>query len=232
MSREDQIREAARLSTHLLLLMGGARATVGRMGGLGAELPVLSVTAEGNLVLGGAVVAAGTTATVGVDLSALSILHMAGKGQGNTGGASGKSGKYSKTAPVRAPGRWTYKKPTTESKRSLDYQEQVTGRPAWWVYMVGKLEFDGIKLGELLEAKGPGYCSFFEADGMPKPWFEASGGFTQLMEQARNQSKMAEHLGMTVSWHVADAKVAKYLRKLFEKEGWNNITVHHTRPVQ
>ncbi|HEY0094672.1 MAG TPA: Tox-REase-5 domain-containing protein [Archangium sp.] len=232
MSREDQIREAARLSTHVLLLIGGARATVGRMGGLGAELPVLSLTAEGELVLGGAVVAAGTTATVGLDLSALSILHMAGSGQGNTGGASGKAGKGSKAAPAQGPGRWTYKKPTTGSMRSLDYQEQVTGRPAWWVYLVGKLEFDGIKLGELLEAKGPGYCSFFEVDGTPKPWFVASDGFKQLMEQAGNQSKMAQHLGLPVSWHVADANVAQFLRKLFKREGWKNITVHHTRPVQ
>ncbi|HEY0094003.1 MAG TPA: Tox-REase-5 domain-containing protein, partial [Archangium sp.] len=232
MSREDQIREAARLSTHLLLLLGGARATVGRMGGLGAELPVLSVTAEGELVLGGAVVATGSTATVGLDLSALSILHMAGKGRGNTGSASGKAGQSPQSAPARGPGRWTYKTPTTESKRSLDYQEQVTGRPAWWVYMVGKLEFDGFKLGELLEAKGPGYCSFFEADGTPKPWFKASGGFTQLMEQAERQSKMAQQLGLPVSWHVADANVAKFLRQIFKKEKWNNITVHHTRPVQ
>ncbi|WP_375766793.1 restriction endonuclease fold toxin 5 domain-containing protein [Archangium gephyra] len=232
MSREDQIREGARLSTHLLLLLGGARATVGRMGGLGAELPVLALTAEGDLVLSGAVVAAGTTVTVGLDLSALSILHMAGKGQGSTGGASGKAGKHTQTAPARAPGRWTYKKPTTGSKRSLDYQEQVTGRPAWWVYLVGKLEFDGFKLGELLEAKGPGYCSFFEADGTPKPWFRASGGFKELMEQAEKQSKMAQRLGMPVSWHVADAQVAAYLRELFTDEGWTNITVHHTRPAQ
>jgi restriction endonuclease fold toxin 5 of polymorphic toxin system len=235
MSREDQIREAARLSTHLLLLLGGARATVGRVGGLGAELPVLSVMAEGELVLGGAVVAAGTTATVGLDLSALSILHMAGNGRGNTGGANGKAGKDSKdsrTAPAREPGRWTYKKPTTESKRSLDYQEQVTGRPAWWVYMIGKLEFDGIKLGELLEAKGPGYCSFFEADGMPKPWFVNSGKFDEMMEQARRQSQMAQRLGMPVSWHVADAKVAEYLRKVFKENNWTNITVRHTRPAQ
>ncbi|HZH13774.1 MAG TPA: Tox-REase-5 domain-containing protein [Archangium sp.] len=232
MSREDQIREAARLSTHLLLLLGGARAAVGRMGGLGAELPVLSVTAEGELVLGGVVVAAGTTAAVGLDLSALSILHMAGSGRGNTGSASGKAGQSAQTAPARGPGRWTYKKPTTESKRSLDYQEQVTGRPAWWVYLVGKLEFDGIKLGELLEAKGPGYCSFFEADGTPKPWFEASGGFTQLMEQAERQSKMAQQVGLPVSWHVADAKVAASLRELFKENNWKNITVHHTPLVQ
>jgi hypothetical protein len=90
MSREDQIREAARLSTHVLMMLGGARATVGRMGGLGAELPVPSLTARGELVLGRAVVAAGTTTTtLGMDLGALSILHMAGRDQGNTGGASG-----------------------------------------------------------------------------------------------------------------------------------------------
>ncbi|WP_375770901.1 restriction endonuclease fold toxin 5 domain-containing protein [Archangium gephyra] len=228
MSREDQMREAARLSTHLLLLLGGAKATVGRLGGLGAELPVLSVTAEGELVLGGAVVAVGTT----MDLGALAILHMAGKGGGRSGGASGKAGKAAQTAPAKNPGRWTYKKPTTGSKRSLDYQEQVTGRPAWWVYMIGKLEFDGIKLGELLEAKGPGYCSFFEADGSPKYWFEVSGGFKQLMEQAERQSKAAQRLGLPVSWHVADANVAKFLRKIFETEGWDNITVHYTPPAQ
>jgi hypothetical protein len=95
MSREDQIREAARLSTHVLMLLGGARATVGRMGGLGAEVPVLSLTARGELVLGEAVVAAGTTSTVGMDLGAFSILHMAGRGQGNTRGASGKAEKDS-----------------------------------------------------------------------------------------------------------------------------------------
>ncbi|MCY1081929.1 Tox-REase-5 domain-containing protein [Archangium lansingense] len=228
MSREDQIREAARLSTHVIMMLGGARATVGRMGGLGAELPVLSLTARGELVLDGAVVAAGTT----MDLGALSILHMAGKGHGRSGGASGKAGKASKTAPAKSPGRWTYKKPTTGSKRSLDYQEQVTGRPAWWVYMIGNLEFDGIKLGELLEAKGPGYCSFFEANGTPKYWYVNSGKFDEMMEQARRQSQMAQQVAMPVSWHVADAKVAEFLREVFKNRGWKNITVRHTRPVQ
>ncbi|WP_233165933.1 Tox-REase-5 domain-containing protein [Archangium sp. Cb G35] len=232
MSREDQIREAARLSTHLLMLLGGARATVGRMGGLGADLPGLSLTARGELVLGETAAVGTAAGTVGVDLGAFSILHMAGKGRGGSGGTRDKAEKNSKKAPAREPGRWTYKKPTNESKRSQDYQEQVTGRPAWWVYMIGKVEFDGIKLRELLEAKGPGYCSFFEADGLPKSWFRKSGKFEQLMAQARNQSKMAQGLGMPVSWHVADAKVAEFLRKLFEKEGWNNITVHYTRPVQ
>jgi hypothetical protein len=186
MSHEDQIREAARLSTHVLALLGGARATVGRISGLGAELPVVSLTAEGELVLGGAVVAGGSTATtVSVDLGALSILHMAGSGQGNSGGASGNAGKSTQTASPRGPGQWKYKKPTNDSQRSLDYQEQITGRPAWYVYLIGKLEFDGFNGKELLEAKGPGYCSFFNPDGTPQYWYVNSGKFNQMMEQAR-----------------------------------------------
>ncbi len=70
LSLQDQIREAARLSTHLLMLYGsgaGTVGTVGRMGGLGAELPVLSVTAEGVLAVRTVVVAEGTvTTTLGV----------------------------------------------------------------------------------------------------------------------------------------------------------------------
>ncbi len=233
MSREDQIREAARLSTHVIMMLGGAKATVGRMGGLGAELPVLSLTARGEMVLGRVVVAGDTTSTtVGMDLGALSILHMAGRGKGNTGGGSSKAGKDTKTASAQGPGRWTYKKPTTDSKGSLDYQEQVTGRPAWWVYMIGEVEFDGFKARELLEAKGPGYCSFFNADGTPKYWYKNSGKFDEMMEQARKQSKMAQQVGLPLTWHVADANVAKFLRREFERRGWNNTTVIHTPPTR
>jgi hypothetical protein len=84
MSLQDQIREAARLSTNLLLLYGGAAGTVGtvgRIGGLGAELPVLSVTAEGVLAVRTVAVSAGTvTTTLEVSTGAVSILHMASKG--------------------------------------------------------------------------------------------------------------------------------------------------------
>jgi hypothetical protein len=230
MSHEDQIREAARLSTHVLALLGGARATVGRISGLGAELPVVSLTAEGELVLGGVLVAEGTTATtVSVDLGALSILHMAGKGQGRSSGASGKAGKSTPKASPRGPGQWTYKKPTTHSKDALDFQEQVSGRPAWWVYMIGKLEFDGFNSLELLEAKGSGYCNFFNPDGSPKYWYVKSGKFNQMMEQAAKQSRAARDLGYPVAWHVADANVAEFLRETFKEKGWENITVHYTR---
>ncbi|WNG32096.1 hypothetical protein F0U62_46880 [Cystobacter fuscus] len=226
MSREDQIREAARLSTHVLMLLGGAEATVGRMGGLGAQLPVLSLTARGELVLGGAAVAGGITG--GMNLADLSILHMAGRGQGRTGGSSGKKGKSAQPTAVKGPGKWTYKKPTTESKRALEYQEQITGRPAWYVYMIEELEFDGFNGKELLEAKGPGYCSFFNPDGSPKSWYKSSGKFDDMMNQAGKQARRAQREGLALTWHVAEDKVAKFLRKEFEDRQLTNITVIYT----
>ncbi len=233
MSREDQIREAARLSTHVIMMLGGAEATVGRISGLGAELPVLSLTAEGEMVLSRAVVAGGTTATpVTLDLGALSILHMAGSGQGNTGGGGGKAGPSTQTASAQGPGRWTYKKPTTESEQARDYQEQVTGRPAWYVYMIGEVEFDGFTGKELLEAKGGSYKHFLTKSGKAQPWFEAGEGFQGLKDQAEKQSRLARTLNLPLVWHVAEAEFANFLRKLFEDNGWDNITVRHTPPTR
>jgi hypothetical protein len=216
LSLQDQIREAARLSTHLLMLGGGGAGTVGtvgRMGGWGGRLPVLSLTAEGELALSRVVVSGGTvTTTLGMELGALSILHMASSGQ--------------------EPGRWVHKTPSTRSENALDYQEQVTGQPAWRVYTIGDVEFDGFTGKELLEAKGPGYKSFFEKDGTPKDWYRRSQGFEELMSQAERQSKLAERLKLPLTWHVAEAEVANALRKLFEREGWTTITVRHTAPAR
>ena len=235
MSREDQIREAARLAMHMLMLFGrgqGAVGSVGRTGGLGAELPVLAVTAQGVLEVRTVVVAGGTmTTTLGVELGALSILHMASGSQGSTGGGSARAGKASQAASTQGPGRWTYKMPTTKSERALDYQEQVTGQPAWRVYMIDEVEFDGFNGKELLEAKGPNYKNFFEKDGTPQSWYVASGEFTELVEQAGKQSRIAERLRLPLIWHVADAEVAKILRKIFEKNRWTNITIHYTPPA-
>ncbi|EPX60210.1 hypothetical protein D187_002296 [Cystobacter fuscus DSM 2262] len=233
MSWEDQIREAARLSTHVIMMLGGAEASLGRMGGLGAELPVLSLSARGELVLSGAVVAGGmVTSTAGMDLGALSILHMAAKRPGRTGGASAKVGKPAQTVAAKGPGKWTYKKPTIESKQALDYQEQVTGRPAWYVYMVGKMEFDGFNGKELLEAKGASYKNFLMKDGTAQPWFEGGKGFKGLMEQAEKQSQLAKTLKLPLVWHVAEAEFAKFLRRVFIDNGLENIEVRHTPPTQ
>ncbi|WP_239469943.1 Tox-REase-5 domain-containing protein [Archangium violaceum] len=124
-----------------------------------------------------------------------------------------------------------HKTPTTDSEDALNYQEQVTGRPAWFVYMIGEEEFDGFNGTELLEAKGPRYIKFFNNDGTPKYWYVRSGGFNELIEQASAQSRMAERVKLSLTWHVADAKVAEFLREIFKDRGWNNITVRHTPPA-
>ncbi|WP_245591650.1 Tox-REase-5 domain-containing protein [Cystobacter fuscus] len=228
MSWEDQIREAARLSTHVVMMLGGAEATVGRISGLGAALPVLSLTARGEMVLSGVVVGGTLSTTAGMDLGALSVLHMAGRGPGRTGGLSVKAGKSTQTAAAKGPGKWTYKTPTTESTQALDYQEQVTQRPAWYVYMVDEVEFDGFNGKELLEAKGASYRKFLKKDGALQPWFENGKGFLGLVDQAGRQSVKARTLNVPVVWHVAEVEFASFLRAFFRKNGWDNITVCHT----
>ncbi|WP_434380455.1 Tox-REase-5 domain-containing protein [Melittangium boletus] len=226
MSREDQIREAARLSTHVLLLFGGAEATWGRLGGWGTGV---TLTARGELAWAEGVALQGATGVVGLP----SVLHMAGHGRGHADGSgSPREETPSAGTPAKVPGKWTYKKPTTRSKDSLDYQEQVTGRPAWWVYMVGEVEFDGLLGTELLEAKGPGYCSFFNADGTPKYWYTNSGKFKEMMDQARAQSETARRIGLPLTWYVADAKVAEFLRLEFKRRGLSNTTVRHVPPTR
>ncbi|WP_434387748.1 Tox-REase-5 domain-containing protein [Melittangium boletus] len=216
MSRQDQIREAARLSTHVLCLLGPGTGSVGRLGGLGAELPALSLSARGELTWAAVRVGSGSAAMVGP--GALTVLHMARAPSGKTGRAG--------------PGHWTYKTPTTTSEEALAFQEQVTGRPAWWVYMVEDVEFDGFTGTVLLEAKGPGYCAFFNADGTPKYWYRNSGKFDQMMEQAKRQRDVSIQSGIPMIWHVADAKVAEFLRRLFQKYDWRSIDVRHTPPKQ
>jgi hypothetical protein len=171
-----------------------------------------------------------TSTTVAVDVGALSILHMASRGPGNAGGKGVKAGKSSQPAGAKAPGKWTYKEPTTESKQALDYQEQVSGRPAWYVYMVGTVEFDGFNGTALLEAKAGSYKHFLTKSGKAQPWFEAGEGYKGLVEQAEKQSRLAETLKLPVEWHVAEVEFANYLRVLFKGRGWKNIKVVDTPP--
>jgi hypothetical protein len=226
MSREDQIREAARLSTHVVMLLGSTGASMGRLGGMGAEL---LLTARGEMVLSrGVEVTASTTRAWGI--GATSIVYMAGRDKGKAGSEGDRTEASPKTALARSPGRWTYKKPTTQSVEALDYQEQVTGRPAWWVYMVDHVEFDGFNGTELLEAKGSSYKKFLTKRGTAQPWFEAGEGFKDLMAQARGQSQIARRLNVPVTWHVAEAEFAQFLRKIFADSGWDNIDVRHSPP--
>jgi hypothetical protein len=85
----EQIREAGRLSTHLLMVFGSAAGTATRVGTTGARLPVLSLSAEGALALRQVAVPAGTSAAVlGVGAGAVYVLSSPQKARGDSNGDS------------------------------------------------------------------------------------------------------------------------------------------------
>jgi hypothetical protein len=223
MSLQDQIREAARLSTHLLMMYGGAAGTagtVGRMGELGVEMRVLSLEARGELAERLVVVSGGTlTTTLGAGAGAISILHM----------AVGDGGNW--VPPIGGPGQWV-EDTSSMSERSRDYQAQVTGAPKGWCYEVcrnGKcVEYDGYdpQTRTLLEAKGLGYDQFFGPD--LKPIFDFQG-LDAIQLQAQRQSQLAG--GLRVRWHVAEPRLVAILQKLFKQWGVEGIEVVCTQPL-
>jgi hypothetical protein len=81
---QEQIREAARLSTHLLMVYGSAAGTATRVGTAGTRLPVLAVTAEGALALEQVTVPVGTAATaLGTGAGAVYVLSSSGSESGD-----------------------------------------------------------------------------------------------------------------------------------------------------
>ncbi len=90
---QEQIREAARLSTHLLMLYGSAAGTATRIAAAGTTLPVLSLTAEGALAVEQVAVPVGTTAAaLGTGAGAIYVLMEAPKDPDEGSGASKKAG--------------------------------------------------------------------------------------------------------------------------------------------
>ncbi len=72
---QEQIREAARLSTHLLMLYGSASGATTRISTAGARLPVLSLSAEGTLAIEQVAVPVGATAAAfGTGVGAIYVL--------------------------------------------------------------------------------------------------------------------------------------------------------------
>jgi hypothetical protein len=154
MTRGEQIREASRLTTGLLITGGAASATTRMLKGmaLGAEVsvPVLSLSAEGVLALERVAAPAGRAAAALSGGPGAAILLQ----RANTAPTGG--------APSQGPGQWG---PARESLKppARRYQEQITGHSADDAYWVGGtstqsggVKFDGFKDGVLLEAKGPG----------------------------------------------------------------------------
>jgi hypothetical protein len=225
MNLEDQIRETARLSMHVLTLQGGA-ATAGPRMASASRLPVLAVSSQGALVVRELAVPAGAMTTiVGAGAASASIVLMA-QGSGPPGG----SGSW--PPPPAGPGQWTQKEERMSEEASR-YQTQLTGAPEGWVYRVrtgpgprDSVDFDGFKNGVLLEVKGPGYLELLEKM-QGKPWFE---GVEEMLDQAQRQFKAA---GSTpIQWHFAESEVADIMRKLFKGKGLREIKVIHTQSIK
>lgn len=218
MNLEDQLREAARLATHVLTLQGGAT-TAGPRIASASRLPVLTVSAKGSLVVHELAVPAGAmTAVVGTGATSVSIVLMA-QGNGPTGGTS------SWPPPPAGPGQWM-QKAENMSKDSRRHQSEVTGAPEGWVYRVRTgpgpkdyVDFDGFKDGVLLEVKGPGYEALLKKM-QGKPWFE---GIEEMLDQAQRQFKAAQ--GTPIHWHFAEREVAELIRSLLKKKGLDEIKV-------
>ncbi|RKH13362.1 hypothetical protein D7X74_21985 [Corallococcus sp. CA047B] len=221
MTAGEQIREVARLATNVLVTWGAASATTrtvtGMMAGAEATVPVLSLSAEGALVLERIVVPVGRTAAVLSSGPGAAIVlqraHTASPG----------------AAPSAGPGKWG---PARESmsERARRYQEQISGRSADEAYWVGEVKFDGYKDGVLLEAKGPGYANKFLDNLTPKVWFERSGA-KGLVEQAQRQSRASHGTATPVRWHVAEQKTAEAIRDLLRGRGITEIEVVFTPPL-
>ncbi|WP_158502184.1 hypothetical protein [Vitiosangium sp. GDMCC 1.1324] len=71
----EQVREAARLSTHLLMLAGGAAEVGVRVAGTGAQVPLLTLSAQGTLALEVTTVPVGAmSAVLGVGAGTLVLM--------------------------------------------------------------------------------------------------------------------------------------------------------------
>ncbi|WP_224366058.1 Tox-REase-5 domain-containing protein [Hyalangium versicolor] len=213
---QEQIREAARLSTHLLMLYGSTAGSATRLGSVGARLPVLSLSAEGAMALEQVTIPTGTAAAaLGTGASAVYVLMAAERAP--------KDG--SKPSSTEGPGEWKRKK-FSGSEEAKRYQEQISGRPADEVFYIDGVEYDGFTSGVLREAKGEHYLNFFKKNGQPEQWYRDSGNFQGLLDQAARQARAAR--GIPVEWHVAEREMVEILQYHFRQEGISGIRVIFT----
>nr|WP_246356846.1 Tox-REase-5 domain-containing protein [Pyxidicoccus fallax] len=227
----EQVRQASRLLTNVLLTCGTAGAGSARIASAGSRLgqlgvPVLSLATDGTLALRAVAVPAGRLVTVaGEGASALYVLHMASIG---SGGGNGGNAMRPWPPPPRGPGRWEQKNEVMKPP-ARKYQAQNTGAPEGWVYRIRTgsgprdyVDFDGFDDVVLLETKGPNIAKFIDDDLEPLWFFEGIDG---ILSQAARQLDAAN--GVPVRWVVAEKRLADYLRKLFDTNGLGKIEVIH-----
>lgn len=232
MTKGEQIQALARLTTTVLLTYGTAAGGTVRISSAAeglesVSMPVLALSADGTMALETVAVPVGKAAqALSGGPGAITALHMAndavrGAGEGST------------AVPVE-PGHWV-EDTSSMSERARKYQAQVTGAPEGRAYRVEKVEpyegksyvdFDGYKDGVLIEAKGPGYESFFPEGGTPEDWF---GGAKDMLEQAKRQRDAAN--GIPIRWYVAEERVATAIRALFVRNNLKIIEVIFVPPA-
>ncbi|WP_224367594.1 hypothetical protein [Hyalangium versicolor] len=102
---QEQIREAARISMHLLLLYGSASGTATRLGMTGTTLPMLSLTAEGTLALERVAIPISATGTaLGTGVGAVYVLMESTKPPGQDNPASATDTAKNVTLPDKRAG--------------------------------------------------------------------------------------------------------------------------------
>ncbi|WP_305849527.1 Tox-REase-5 domain-containing protein [Pyxidicoccus parkwayensis] len=216
MTRGEQVKALSKLTTSLIATWGAASGTTrmvtGALRGAEATVPVLSLSAEGALVMEQVSVPVGQMATVlGGGPGAAIILQRA-----LTGSRA--------MPPADGPGKW---EPVSESmsQAAREYQAQVTGAPEGLAYNVRGVKFDGYTNGVLLETKGPGYAKFLK-NGSFRSWFRGADG---LLQQAERQFKAA--MGTRIQWHFAEREVADAVRAMLRESELGDIQVVFT-PVR
>ncbi len=148
MPRGEQVKAVSKLTTHLILAfgtVGGTTSTLTRtLGGLEGTVPVLSLSAEGLLMMRMVAVSSGTmTTTLEVGVGTVSILHMASQGQSANGAGLPRSAR----SPNRA-------EPRIEDGNPQEGWQHIEARHITGTHPNGPADLfaPGISRAQLLEA--------------------------------------------------------------------------------
>lgn len=114
------------------------------------------------------------------------------------------------------------------SKRSLAYQEQITGLPRGLDINYQGVRFDGCDndTNRMMEAKGLGMDWMLN---WPPDKLYNSKFFLRMMRQAGRQN--AASAGRGDDYYFASEPMAKFFSAEFAYAGYSNITVHHIEAI-
>ncbi|WP_342376178.1 restriction endonuclease fold toxin 5 domain-containing protein [Myxococcus stipitatus] len=216
MTRGEQVQVVSKMVTSLIATWGTAATATRTLQGTAlatAEVPLLSLSAQGTVAMRIAAAPTGRAAAVLSGGPGAAIILQRVNEHG------------SPSAPSDGPGRW---EPAMESmtESARRYEKQVTGAPDGFIYKVEDVKFDGFKEGVLLEAKGPGYAKFIPDAVENGGWYQ---GFRKIVLQAERQLDVAN--GTPVCWHFAEREAAEFVREILRNEGLGRIRVVFTPPA-